>query len=161
MVDDIIDLGGDVEIKKSFQTVLGLDNGTRVFDAVMKNNPSFAPDITRLQVFDAIAAECEKQQIYVHLDNHVSKAGWCCALNDGNGWFGDQYFDVEKWKRALGFMADHVSNDATKNWWNLEHRRLILAHRESPGRISSVWGFGMNCVNRVSRWILGRRGTTV
>lgn len=126
MVDDIIDLGGDVEIKKSFQTVLGLDNGTRVFDAVMKNNPSFAPDITRLQVFDAIAAECEKQQIYVHLDNHVSKAGWCCALNDGNGWFGDQYFDVEKWKRALGFMADHG-----KSWPNLVSMGLRNELRQS------------------------------
>lgn len=52
MIDDILDLGGDVEVRKSFEHVLGLENGTRVFDAVMEHNPSFAPDITRLQVED-------------------------------------------------------------------------------------------------------------
>lgn len=41
-----------------------------------------------LQVFDAIAAECANQQIWVHLDNHVSKAQWCCSETDGNAWFG-------------------------------------------------------------------------
>lgn len=40
------------------------------------------------QVFDAVANELERQHIYVHLDNHISKAGWCCSLEDGNGWFG-------------------------------------------------------------------------
>lgn len=131
MVDDILDHGVDVEINEirtSLNTALGVENGTRVFDAVMTNNPSFAPNITRLQVrdpadtdsfpvlirqvFDAIAAECAKQQIYVHLDNHVSKAGWCCTLDDGNGWFDENHFDVEKWRRALSFMAAHVSSDA-------------------------------------------------
>lgn len=79
---------------------------------------------SHLKVFDAIARECAKQQIYVHLDNHVSKAGWCCAGGDGNAWFGDKYFDVTKWVRALGYMADHVCNDSTstalgrKRWIN-------------------------------------------
>lgn len=50
MVDNILDNGGDVEIKESFINVLGVNNGTRVYDAVMKNNPLFAPNITRLQV---------------------------------------------------------------------------------------------------------------
>ncbi|KAL9598174.1 MAG: hypothetical protein Q9219_004671 [cf. Caloplaca sp. 3 TL-2023] len=114
MVDDILDSGRDVTLKDSFTKVLGVDNATKVYDAVMKNNPSFAPGITRLQVFDAIAAECAKQQIYVHLDNHVSKAGWCCKDDDGNAWFGDSNFNVTKWKRALGFMAEHG-----KSWPNL------------------------------------------
>jgi len=39
-----------------------------------------------IQVYDAIAAECMKQQIYVHLDNHMSKGSCfsssfnCCFL---------------------------------------------------------------------------------
>ena len=63
----------------------------------------------KIKVFDAIAAECFKQEIYVHLDNHVSKAQWCCSTDDGNAWFGDKYFDVAKWKRGLKYMATHVS----------------------------------------------------
>jgi hypothetical protein len=46
--------------------------------------------------------------MYVHLDNHMSKAKWCCSTNDGNAWFGDTDFNVAKWKRGLEFMADHV-----------------------------------------------------
>jgi hypothetical protein len=44
-----------------------------------------------LQVFDAVAAELAKQEIWVHLDNHVSKAQWCCGADDGNAWFGGGY----------------------------------------------------------------------
>lgn len=126
MVDNIFEHDGDVAIETAFTHALGINNGTKVFNAVMRNNPTFAPDITRLQVwtahpfnarsltrqvFDAIAQECAKQQVYLHLDNHVSKAGWCCG-RDGNGWFGDTYFDVPKWKRALGYMAEHVSDNS-------------------------------------------------
>lgn len=35
---------------------------------------------------------------------------WCCNIGDGNGWFGDAYFDVYKWKRALKFMAEHMKS---------------------------------------------------
>lgn len=51
MVDDILDNGGDLDIKTSFIKVFGVKNGTKVFDAVMKNNPTFAPNITRLEVW--------------------------------------------------------------------------------------------------------------
>lgn len=50
MVDNILDNGGDVAIKTSFINVLGVQNGTKVFDQVMKNNPTFSPNITRLEV---------------------------------------------------------------------------------------------------------------
>jgi len=61
------------------------------------------------QVFDAVAAECEKQGLMIHLDNHISKAKWCCDTGDGNSWFGDREFDAQNWERAWRFMANHVS----------------------------------------------------
>lgn len=66
--------------------------------------------IVNSKVFDAIAAECFKQQIYVHLDNHVSKAIWCCSNTDGNSWFGDTYFNVSNWQRGIAYMATRVSH---------------------------------------------------
>lgn len=45
----------------------------------------------------------------IHLDNHISKAKWCCDSGDGNSWFGDREFDAEKWRRAWGYMANYVS----------------------------------------------------
>jgi len=60
-------------------------------------------------VFDAVAAECAKQEIFVHLDNHASKATWCCTPFDGNSWWNDAFFSVSNWTRGLTYMATHVS----------------------------------------------------
>ncbi|KAI8958038.1 glycoside hydrolase family 5 protein [Daldinia sp. FL1419] len=95
----------DVTIQKALADVLGQNGGKAVLDKIIANNPSFDEKTTRLQVFDAIAAECAKQEIYVHLDNHISKAGWCCSPLDGNSWWGDEFFNVENWTRGLSFMA--------------------------------------------------------
>lgn len=46
----------------------------------------------------------------MHLDNHMSKAEWCCSTDDGNGWFGDTYFNVTNWIRGLTYMATRASN---------------------------------------------------
>lgn len=55
-----------------------------------------------------MAAECAKQNIYVHLDNHMSTGTWCCSNTDGNGFWGDEYFPVTNWTRGLSYMASHV-----------------------------------------------------
>ncbi|KAH9868999.1 hypothetical protein J1614_008076 [Plenodomus biglobosus] len=114
MIDDIKDNGGDVTVQQAFIKALGNANGTRVWEQVTRNNPQFTTRTTRLQVFDAIAAELANQQIYVHLDNHMSKGKWCCSGNDGNAWFGDREFDVVKWERGLVHMAQH-----SKAWPNM------------------------------------------
>lgn len=111
----------------------------------MFSSPYFSPGLLLItQVFDAISQECAKQQIYVHLDNHVSKAGWCCAGNDGNAWFGDTSFDVKKWTRALGYMAEHVSIGNKYEGHKHGHDRLMSIHRANFGRPSKACRFAMN-----------------
>ncbi|KAL3419999.1 beta-1,6-galactanase [Phlyctema vagabunda] len=105
LIDDYYSKGGDTTVYDSFINALGQENGTIIFDQIVANNPSITTSTTRLEVFDAIAAECAKQEIYVNLDNHISKAMWCCNTEDGNSWFGDTYFDVPNWLRGLKFMA--------------------------------------------------------
>nr|GEV62353.1 ricin B, lectin domain, glycoside hydrolase, family 5 [Tanacetum cinerariifolium] len=39
------------------------------------------------------------------LDNHLSKPGWCCNDNDGNGFFGDLYFDPQVWINGVTRVA--------------------------------------------------------
>ena len=41
----------------------------------------------------------------VILDNHMTKPGWCCSNDDGNGFFGDRDFDPEMWVDGLTKMA--------------------------------------------------------
>ncbi|KAI3339554.1 glycoside hydrolase superfamily [Ustulina deusta] len=114
MIDQYYDNGEkDITMQKAFVDALGQEDGMAIYDKVVANNPSFGAETTRLQVFDAIATECAKQEIYVHLDNHISKAGWCCSPLDGNSWWNDIYFDVQNWERGLTFMADHA-----KTWPN-------------------------------------------
>ncbi|KAK9417026.1 hypothetical protein SUNI508_09265 [Seiridium unicorne] len=115
MIDQIKDNNdNDITIREAFIDALGQENGTAVYEKVVSRNPSFTDNTTRLQVFDAIAAEAAKNEIYIHLDNHVSKAGWCCSPLDGNTWWGDTYFSVANWTRGISYMADHG-----KQWPNL------------------------------------------
>ncbi|KAF1995292.1 glycoside hydrolase family 5 protein [Amniculicola lignicola CBS 123094] len=116
MIDDIKDNGGDVTIKAAFTKALGT-KGDTVYQ----------------QVFDAVAAELSKQQIYVHLDNHMSKGAWCCGTNDGNAWFGDKYFNTEKWKRGLQYMAEY-----SKKWSSMVSIGLRNEYRKPDTAGSSL-----------------------
>ncbi|KAI1324250.1 glycoside hydrolase superfamily [Xylariaceae sp. FL0255] len=109
----------DIPIQTAFTDALGQENGTAIYNKVVANNPSFRSNTTRLEVYDAIAEECAKQEIYVHLDNHVSKAIWCCSPLDGNSWWNDTYFDVGNWTRGLSFMANRG-----KSWTSLTSMAL-------------------------------------
>ncbi|KAG5659682.1 hypothetical protein KAF25_002241 [Fusarium avenaceum] len=112
LVDQIYDNGGkDIDLKTSFEQGLGKENGTIVLAKVLKNNPSFTAKTTRLEVYDAIAAECLRQKVYINLDNHISEAKWCCGGTDSNTWWGDTQFDVDKWVRGGAYMAAH-----SKKW---------------------------------------------
>jgi hypothetical protein len=108
MIDDIVNRKGDTTVRQSFIKTFGERNGLATFDKIMAKNPNINETTTRLQVFDAVAAECSKQGIIIHLDNHISKAKWCCGGQDANSWFGDKEFGTENWKRGWKFMAKHV-----------------------------------------------------
>ncbi|KAF4998714.1 hypothetical protein FGRMN_3040 [Fusarium graminum] len=112
LVDQIYDNDGkDIDLKTAFEEGLGKENGTIILEKVLKNNPSFTAETTRLEVYDAIAAECLRQEIYINLDNHISEAKWCCGGDDANTWWGDTQFDTDKWVRGGAYMAAH-----SKNW---------------------------------------------
>ncbi|KAJ3545586.1 hypothetical protein NM208_g2440 [Fusarium decemcellulare] len=111
LVDEIYENGGqDIDLKTAFEKGLGQENGTIVLRKVLENNPSFTAETTRLEVYDAIAAECLRQQVYINLDNHISSAEWCCGGADGNTWWGDTKFDPDNWVRGHAYMAAHARN---------------------------------------------------
>ncbi|KAF2792618.1 glycoside hydrolase family 5 protein [Melanomma pulvis-pyrius CBS 109.77] len=112
MIDDIYSKSPNQTLERSVLNALGTTNGTIVLNQILSHNPKFSKNTTRLQVFDAVAKELARQDIILHLDNHVSKAFWCCGENDGNGWFGEKYFDVDKWIRGWSYIAKH----AKANW---------------------------------------------
>ncbi|CAJ2509678.1 Uu.00g147040.m01.CDS01 [Anthostomella pinea] len=83
LVDQIYDNGGkDTTVQSSFIQALGQTNGTKVYSQFLAKNPSFNTNTTRLQVFDAVAAE-------------------------RHSWFGDSDYNVANWVRGLTYMANH------------------------------------------------------
>lgn len=74
-------------------------------------NPSFLFQTLR-DVHKSVVETLGANGVMVILDNHVSKPGWCCADNDGNGFFGDEYFDPATWLAGLTIVAETFNNTA-------------------------------------------------
>ena len=67
-----------------------------VADYAVRANPQFRGK-RALQVMDAAVAALAKAHIMIILDNHMSRADWCCSETDGNGlWYNAEYPE-EKW----------------------------------------------------------------
>lgn len=90
MVDQIYERDGqDVSLELSMTMGLGLENGTKVTQQIIKHNPRWTAATTRFEVWSDIVTMAHKKKIFVHPDLHVGKAMWCCSHEDGNAWFVD------------------------------------------------------------------------
>ncbi|KAI9167351.1 Glycosyl hydrolase 5 family protein [Paramyrothecium foliicola] len=85
----------------------------RLYDQAVQKN-SFLATASILDVFDRVQAALWDRGVMTIIDNHVSKAGWCCNLDDGNGWWSDapiylaansRYFPTQPWLDGLQRMA--------------------------------------------------------
>ncbi|KAJ6512903.1 glycoside hydrolase family 5 protein [Mycena sanguinolenta] len=85
-----------------------------VYAALAATNPSLA-NSARIDVFGAVIDALWARGVMTVLDNHVSKASWCCDYTDGNGWWdtasgifdaaNQQYFVTSNWLAGLEAMA--------------------------------------------------------
>ncbi|ESQ35504.1 hypothetical protein EUTSA_v10007253mg [Eutrema salsugineum] len=101
-------LANNVTVRQSFQS-FGLKDDIVGFQT---NNPSII-DLSLIEAFKMVVTTLGNNDVMVILDNHLTKPGWCCANNDGNGFFGDRFFDPTVWTAALSKMAttfDGVTN---------------------------------------------------
>jgi endoglucanase len=68
-----------------------LEHNPRVPDYAVAANPQFKGKHA-LDVMDAVVNALASAHIMVILDNHVSRADWCCSETDGNGlWYNTDY----------------------------------------------------------------------
>ena len=82
---------------------------TSAIQGFIDNNPQLI-NTTVTNVFEAVLDALGKSNLLVLFDNCNSKASWCCSNTDGNGFWGDQYFDVEQWIYGLRYMAQKTIN---------------------------------------------------
>ncbi|KAJ1271557.1 hypothetical protein BS78_06G136300 [Paspalum vaginatum] len=87
-------------VAQSFQRL----NLTESLAGIRVNNPGLV-DLKLIDAFKAVVGSLGEHNVMVILDNHLSKPGWCCSNTDGNGFFGDTYFDPDVWVDGLTKMA--------------------------------------------------------
>ncbi|KAG9255183.1 cellulase family protein [Emericellopsis atlantica] len=111
-------LNPDVDVEESFR--IGASSGGVDEAALMKQykmaveKNSFLAKASRMDVFGVVEDALWERGLMTFLDNHVSKAKWCCNLEDGNGWWKDapgyvpansEFFETQPWFDGLEAMA--------------------------------------------------------
>ena len=94
IVQQIVDLGvNSVRLPWANET---LESNPLVPDYAVKANPQFKGKHA-MEVMDAVIRALGEAHIMVVLDNHMSRADWCCSETDGNGlWYNADYPEA-KW----------------------------------------------------------------
>nr|DAD34406.1 TPA_asm: hypothetical protein HUJ06_005046 [Nelumbo nucifera] len=115
-------------VQQSFESLGLLES----IGAIRVNNPSML-NLTILQAFQTVVSNLGENGVMVILDNHISKPGWCCSNTDGNGYFGDIYFDPNLWIEGLTRMATLFNG--TSNVIGMSLRNEL----RGPNQDVSIW----------------------
>ena len=92
-------------------------------------NPQFK-GMHAMQIMDVIIAALARAHIMVILDNHVSRANWCCSETDGNG---------------LWYNSDYPEDHWLADWQTIAHRYrnqpwVVGADLRNELRSGAAWG---------------------
>jgi endoglucanase len=148
IVQEIVDLGvNSVRLPWANET---LENNPQVPDYAVKANPQLRGRHA-MEVMDAVVRALAGAHIMVILDNHVSKADWCCSETDGNGlwynadypeskWLTDWQTIVRRYKRERWVVGAYLRNELRNKaaWGGTDPacrgrtRRQCGAYGESP-----------------------------
>ena len=96
------------------------DQMVAVYQRIQDKNPWITANTTTRDVFGAVVDTLwDRHGIMTILDNHVSKAGWCCDLTDGNGWW-DEAFGYNQWNSRFFRTRDWVAGLQAMAAWARE-----------------------------------------
>ncbi|KAF3431158.1 hypothetical protein FNV43_RR25888 [Rhamnella rubrinervis] len=148
-------------VRKSFQN-LGLRESIA---GIQANNPSII-DLPLIKAFQAITlfavvSNLGDNNVMVILDNHISKPGWCCGKTDGNGFFGDKYFNPDLWIKGLTRMATLFNgvtnvvgmslrnelrgrNQNVNDWYRYMQRGAKAVHSANPNILVILSGLSFD-----------------
>ncbi|KAI0460491.1 glycoside hydrolase family 5 protein [Xylaria acuta] len=111
-------LSPDVPLSQAFTNAAAAANVdvnamSSMYTQVVEKN-SFAATGTTRDAYAAVIAALWNKGVMTILDNHVSKASWCCGLTDGNGWWdkgagynsaNSRFFNTDNWLKGVESMA--------------------------------------------------------
>ncbi|KAK1750668.1 glycoside hydrolase superfamily [Echria macrotheca] len=96
---------------------------SKVYAQALQKNPWIEGKTTR-DVFGVLVDKLWAQGIMTILDNHVSKASWCCGLTDGNGWW-DSAFGYNPWNSRFFSTTDWLAGLAAMAAWSRSHPGVV------------------------------------
>ncbi|XP_074309980.1 glycosyl hydrolase 5 family protein-like [Silene latifolia] len=146
----------NLTVKKSFLR-FGLHDDIL---GIQKNNPTFL-DLSLIKAYQAVVASLSNNKVMLILDNHLTKPGWCCAITDGNGFFGDKYFKPNLWINGLRKMATlfkdnlNVIGMSLRNelrgpgqnvddWYRYMQKGAEVVHKAKPNALVILSGFNFD-----------------
>ncbi|KAH9906193.1 glycoside hydrolase family 5 protein [Xylariomycetidae sp. FL2044] len=134
-------LNPDLKISESFTAAaaaaeVSVDDMNGMYASVAEKNP-WAADATTRDAYAAVIAALWKNGVMTILDNHVSKATWCCNIDDGNGW----------WDEGFGYNAMNSRYFKTQDW-------LSGLEAVADWSVSQPGVVGMGLRNEVREWLL-------
>ncbi|TFK68059.1 glycoside hydrolase family 5 protein [Pluteus cervinus] len=167
-------LNPDTKVSGSFSaaanaTGVSIDAMNGLFSQVVSHNPSLQ-DASIRDVYGFVIDTLWSYGVMTILDNHVSKASWCCNVNDGNGWwdtafgyvaFNSQYFHTQDWLNGLQAMATWATGhkgvvamslrnelraillqdtNGRQDWYDLIGQAGRLVHQSNPDVLVVVGG---------------------
>jgi hypothetical protein len=148
---------------------VSVDAMTGLYNQAVAKNPFLATATTQ-DVYAKIVDTLWSRGIMTLLDNHVSKASWCCNLSDGNGWwdtafgynsFNSRFFHTGEWLSGLqamaawaqghpGVVAMSLRNEirefllqdlnGRKDWYDLVGQAATLVHKTNPAVLIVIGG---------------------
>jgi len=83
-----------------------------------------------LEVLDLTIEALAREGVYVILDNHVSRADWCCYEGDGNAFWHSPAYPEERWLADWRFMARRYKNQPS----------VIGVDLRNELRFGATWG---------------------
>jgi endoglucanase len=127
IVDEIVALGvNSVRLPWANET---LERNPVVADYAVKANPQFKGKHA-MEVMNTVIDALAKAHIMVILDNHVSRADWCCDEKDGNGlWYNAEYSE-SKWLTDWQMITERYKH---QKW-------VIGADLRNELRSGAAWG---------------------
>ncbi|OQV19265.1 hypothetical protein BV898_06688 [Hypsibius exemplaris] len=96
---------------------------TQLYQQAVQKNP-FLQTATTRDVFGAVVDTLWRHGVMTLLDNHVSKAGWCCNLTDGNGWW-DTAFGYNSWNSRFFHTTDWLAGLQAMAAWAANHPGVV------------------------------------
>lgn len=112
-----------LKVSTSFSTLASrtgapADQVTDLWSRVQSKNP-WITELSVGETFGHVVDALGAAGLRVILDNHVSKASWCCNLDDGNGWWDEapgyvdsnsRFFNTSNWTKGLHAMGQFAVN---------------------------------------------------